>query len=514
MEHHRAATNRGPAMFGFAGFVAAAVLFAGAHLLSAFFSASSSPLTAMGSAFIDMTPPWLKDTVIAWFGTNDKLVLYLSLGVVAAVVAVFVGILARSSQASAIACIVALGIAMGWAVLSRAESGPADVVPVVVGTVLSLLVLKWLVRKATVATEAAADDPTRRAFLRGSLLMVVAAGVAAGAGQALSATRNATKALRQALQLPAAKSPVKPLDPGTQVDVAGLEPFITPNEDFYRIDTALSVPRVDPAQWSLRVHGMVEHEFTMNFDELLAADLVESYLTLTCVSNPVGGPLVGTAKWLGYPLALLLERAGPTAGADMVFSTSSDGFTASTPLEVLTDGRMALLAVGMNGEPLPLQHGFPVRMVVPGLYGYVSATKWVVDIEVTRFADNVAYWSTRGWSDDGPIKLASRVDVPREQAKVPAGEVVMGGTAWAQTRGISKVQVQIDDGEWVDAELGAEASVDTWRQWRYLWEGAPGGNHSVTVRAVDGNGEVQTAEHAPPAPDGSSGWHRVDFTVQ
>jgi DMSO/TMAO reductase YedYZ molybdopterin-dependent catalytic subunit len=258
---------------------------------------------------------------------------------------------------------------------------------------------------------------------------------------------------------------------------------------------------------------MVEEEFTLTFDELLGMDLVETWLTLTCVSNPVGGDLVGNAKWLGYPLRKVLERARPVDGADMVLSTSIDGFSASTPLAVLTDDRHALLAVGMNGEPLPLEHGYPVRMVVPGLYGFVSATKWVVDLEVTRFADKKAYWTTRGWSDHGPIKIGSRVDVPRAFARVPAGTVAIGGTAWAQQRGISGVQDRLDDGEWRDAELAAEATVDTWRQWSYQWEGAKEGTHAVTVRAIDGDGQPQTEERADPVPNGASGWQRVQFTV-
>ena len=288
--------------------------------------------------------------------------------------------------------------------------------------------------------------------------------------------------------------------------------FTTPNQDFYRIDTALSIPRIDPANWTLRIHGLVDREVSLSFDELLAEPLVETHLTLTCVSNPVGGDLVGNAKWLGLPVKTLLQRAGIQPGADMVLSTSQDGFTASTPLEALLDERMALLAVGMNGEPLPLEHGFPVRMVVPGLYGYVSATKWVVDLEVTRFADKAAYWTTRGWSERGPVKLASRIDVPRRGARVD-GPVVLGGTAWAQTRGISKVQVQIDDGPWQDAELGALASADTWRQWRYAWNEASPGTHMASVRAFDGDGVMQTGTVAEVVPDGASGWHQVEFSV-
>lgn len=329
----------------------------------------------------------------------------------------------------------------------------------------------------------------------------------------LSTARNTAIAVRQALKLPAAKTRAAPLPAGVQAPVEGVTPFVTPNTDFYRIDTALHVPVIDPSTWELRVHGMVEEEFTLGFDELLAEDLIESYVTLTCVSNVVGGNLAGNAKWLGYPLREVLARAKPTAGADMVLSTSSDGFSASTPLPILQDSRDAILAVGMNGEPLPLEHGFPVRMVVPGLYGYVSATKWVVDLEVTTFAEKAGYWTSRGWSSHGPIKTASRVEVPRALARVPAGTVAIGGSAWAQTKGISKVEVQLDDGDWQLAELAAEASVDTWRQWSFIWDGATTGTHQVRVRAYDADNERQIEEQAPPAPDGSSGWHSITFTV-
>lgn len=520
MKQQQGKGGRAKARFALIGVICAAVLFAVAQLVSAFFATASAPLVAMGAVFIDLTPAWLKDLAIATFGTNDKLALLVSLGIVAAIVAAAIGMLARRSFSAAAAAIVLLGIVIGAAVLSRPATGPADVVPTLAGVVVALLVMRPLVHLASRLEAGAAngEDATalaasRRTFVISSLFAVVGAGVVAVVGQSLAAARNVADSARAMLKLPTAKTTAPELPAGVQVEVAGMPPFVTANADFYRIDTALSVPVINPNEWSLRIHGMVEKEFTISFSELLAEPLTESYVTLTCVSNAVGGSLVGNAKWLGFPLRELLARAVPQAGADMVLSTSIDGFSASTPLEVLTDDRNALLAVGMNGEPLPLEHGFPVRMVVPGLYGFVSATKWVVDLEVTRFADKVAYWSTRGWSDHGPIKIASRVDVPRSFAKVPAGSVTMGGTAWAQTRGISGVQVQIDDGDWKDVTLGAEASLDTWRQWSYVWEGATSGNHTVAVRAIDGNGEQQTSEKADPAPNGASGWQRVQFSV-
>ena len=329
----------------------------------------------------------------------------------------------------------------------------------------------------------------------------------------MGAARSNILQARDALQLPAPAKAAPLVPAGVQSPVPGVQPWVTPNGDFYRIDTALSVPEIDVADWELRVHGMVEEEVRLTFQDLLDADLIESHVTLTCVSNPVGGNLAGNAKWLGFPLREVLKRARPKDGADMVLSTSIDGFSASTPLEVLQDDRDAMLAIGMNGEPLPLEHGYPVRMVVPGLYGFVSATKWVVDLEVTRFADSKAYWTERGWSERGPIKTMARVDVPKSFAKVPAGKVAVGGTAWAQTRGITKVEIQVDDGDWMEAELSTEASLVTWRQWSYQWDAAPG-QHYIKVRATDGTGEVQTEQRADPVPDGASGWQSVMVTVE
>ncbi|RXZ67231.1 molybdopterin-dependent oxidoreductase, partial [Agromyces albus] len=336
--------------------------------------------------------------------------------------------------------------------------------------------------------------------------------LAALGGYALQAGSRAVTAVREAITLPrAAKTASVPAS--AELGLDGLGPVITPNAEFYRIDTALAVPNVDPGGWSLRIHGMVEREVTITWDELLALPLEESVTTLACVSNEVGGSLIGNAVWLGHPIRELLARAAPTADADMVLSRSVDGFTASTPLQVLQDDRNAILAVGMNGEPLPPEHGFPVRMVVPGLYGYVSATKWVVDLEVTRFDAASAYWTDRGWSERGPIKISSRIDVPRPGQSVDAGPVVIAGVAWHQHTGISRVEVQIDDGAWADATLATAISIDTWVQWRYDWDAAAG-SHRVRVRATGADGEVQTAERQGVVPDGATGLHEVRVEVR
>jgi DMSO/TMAO reductase YedYZ molybdopterin-dependent catalytic subunit len=288
---------------------------------------------------------------------------------------------------------------------------------------------------------------------------------------------------------------------------------VSPNDDFYRIDTALQVPVIDPARWTLKITGMVQNPIQINYAELTAKPLVEHMTTLTCVSNYIGGDLAGNALWLGYPIRELLAQAKPLEGADMVLSTSDDGWTASTPLSVLTDPqREALLAVGMNGEPLPIEHGFPVRMVVPGLYGYVSATKWVTELKVTTYAKDEAYWTPLGWSARGPIKLASRIDVPR-MSTINGGTVVVAGVAWAQHTGISAVEVQVDQNAWQRAELAETVGPDTWRQWRYEWAATPG-SHTLTVRATDANGNLQTAKVAPPMPDGATGYHSIQVKVR
>ena len=302
-----------------------------------------------------------------------------------------------------------------------------------------------------------------------------------------------------------------PLPPGTSLDIKGLSPFITPNGNFYRVDTALILPQVAPQSWQLRIHGMVEREITLDFAELLRRPLIEDYITLCCVSNPVAGPYIGNAKWLGASLASLLRTARVRAGADQLLCTSTDGFTSGTPIATVLDGRDALLAVGMNGAPLPVAHGFPVRMVVPGLYGYVSATKWVTDIKVTTYRAEVAYWAQRGWSQQAPIKTECRIDVPG--SSVAAGRTPVAGVAWAQHKGIDAVHVRVDRGPWQQARLATVPGIDTWRQWVWDWDAAPG-THTIEARATDATGYTQTAAQAPPEPNGASGYPSLTISVQ
>jgi DMSO/TMAO reductase YedYZ molybdopterin-dependent catalytic subunit len=353
---------------------------------------------------------------------------------------------------------------------------------------------------------------TRRSF-QFSLVGVAALARAAAAGGRALRTRFSAASSRQAVTLPVATEPLPPAPDAVGVDIDGVSSFYTPNANFYRIDTAVEVPQVRAEEWELRIHGMVDKEIRLSYDDLLQREMVEQDITLTCVSNTVGGSLVGNARWLGTPLKALLDEAGIDPAANQIVGRSVDGWTSGFPIEALDGDRQALLAVGMNGEPLPLEHGFPARVVVAGLYGYVSATKWITELEVTTFDEFDAYWVKRGWDDRGPIKTQARIDTPRTLAKVAPGTVAIGGVAWAQTIGVSTVEVKIDDGEFAEATLADELSVNTWRLWSYSWEGATPGRHRLTVRATDANGEVQTDERADPFPNGASGWMSIFVEV-
>lgn len=351
----------------------------------------------------------------------------------------------------------------------------------------------------------------RRRLLTGAAGGAVVAVGGAVLGQALGG-RRAVDAARVRVALPRPATPAKPLPAGADLHIRGLSPFITNNRDFYRVDTALVVPQVDPNSWTLRMHGMVDRPVELTYQELLGMPLTEADVTLTCVSNEVGGEYVGNARWLGVRMAEVLRRAGLRSGADMLLSTSADGFTCGTPVDVVMDGRDALFAIAMNGEALPVAHGFPVRQVVPGLYGYVSATKWVVDIKVTRFDQDEGYWTPRGWAAKGPIKTQSRIDVPKSGDSLKAGRATIAGVAWAQHTGVDAVEVRVDRGQWRQARLAEVPGPDTWRQWSIDWD-ATAGEHTIQVRATDAAGRTQTDQEAPPPPDGATGWHTITVKV-
>ncbi|GAC1374207.1 MAG: molybdopterin-dependent oxidoreductase [Acidimicrobiales bacterium] len=504
-----------------AGIAAAAVALGVTQLVAVAFGPQADARTAVGSAVIDLTPGPVKEWAIQNFGTADKLMLsILVLGVIALVAAATAQWESRRVPVGSAAIVIA-GIVGCAAVLSRAAANAADVVPTVVGTICGVAVLRLLVSGRFTDAPAQAED-TGSAD-RGRRLSLVTLGfIGAGAlsgvgGVVLSRLLSSVSGDRNAFVLPRVKLAAPPVPPTVQPKGVALPSFVTSSADFYRIDTALSVPQLARADWQLKIHGLVDREITFRFEDLDRFEVVEKLVTLTCVSNPVGGNLISNASWTGYRIRDLLARAGVHPDADMVLSTSVDGFTAGTPVEAVTDGRDALLAVGMNGEPLPTAHGYPARLVVPGLYGYVSATKWVVDLELTRFDRAQAYWTRLGWSARGPIKTESRIDVPRDGQDVAKGPVTFGGVAWAQHRGVRTVEVRIDSpnkqGDWQPAVLGASYSNDTWRLWSFDWQATEPGPHTIAVRATDNTGVVQTPLKADPVPDGASGWHTVSFTV-
>ncbi len=493
-----------------AGVVAVGLAFAVAELTSALgvwigvLGTASSPISSLGQTFIQFTPEWLKELAIRTFGERDKQALTVGMALTLLVLAAGIGLLSRRRPRVAMAVLGALTIITSVVVLARAGSDILDLVPLLLGALAGIGFLALLTRTAT--RPESQDDPTmaRRDFLR---IIGIGALAAAAVGMLARLIPSAAEVAesRRRVTLPAVADPQSLDIDGTVLSVAGLTPFVTPNAEFYRVDTAYTVPNLTTEGWQLRVHGAVDREITIGFDDLLAMRSVERMITLTCVSNEVGGKLAGNARWQGVRIADVLRLAGPRADADCVLSTSVDGFTVTTPLAALVDGRDALLAYAMNGEPLPQEHGFPVRMVVPGLYGYVSATKWVVDLEVTSFAAATAYWTDRGWAARAPIKTASRIDLPAGFARLPAGSVAVAGMAWAQHRGIRSVQVQIDDGPWRDATLSGDVGVDVWRQWAYQWIATEPGTHTIRCRAVDGDGAVQTDQVQGVMPDGSTG---------
>ncbi len=537
-------TSRTRTLLGAAAGLLSAAAGVGASLVvSAFVRGAPTPITAVGSRVIDATPAAVKDWAIRTLGVYDKLFLLSGIFTVLALLACATGIVAWRSRPLALGITAALGlVGLAAAYADRTElAGLGRLAPALAALVVSVGMLAWftagwsgapaltgdddLTRPAELANHPMADHPMaksgaraenpapagfdRRAFLAAAVVSGAVATTGFGAARLFD---NAGTRSRSATKLPPPTSAAAPLAAGASLSVAGITPYLTANKDFYRIDTALMVPQVPAAKWTLKIHGLVDNEIELTFADLLDMPLIERRVTLTCVSNEVGGEYVGNATWLGVRIADLLEQVGVSADADAVKSTAVDGFTIGTPLAALTDGRDAMIAIGMNGEPLPLDHGFPARMVVPGLYGYVSATKWLVDMEVTRFEDFTAYWTDRGWAAEAPIKTMSRIDVPAGFAEVKAGKVAVAGVAWAQHTGIKAVDVRLDDGDWQPARLATEDTVDTWRQWVYAWDATPG-PHTLQVRATDTTGYTQTGRQAPPAPDGATGWHSVEVTV-
>jgi DMSO/TMAO reductase YedYZ molybdopterin-dependent catalytic subunit len=493
-----------------AGAVAGTAALGVAELLAGVLPGGASPVIAIGDLVIALQPPGAKQFVVDLFGEADKLLLNLVVVAVAVALAAGLGVVSRRSPGMARLGFAAFGIVALAAALRDPLAEPITSLAVVAAAiVVAITVLQALLRRAV---PPAAEMPAwgRRRFL-GTSLGVVALAATSGVAGRLLLDRGRLNAIPQVGSIPEPSSTVPPVPSGAALDVEGVTPLVTPTEDFYRIDTALLVPRPNLSTWRLRVRGMVSHPFELTYDELVAMPLHEQYVTIACVSNEVGGHLVGNALWRGVRLKELLARAGVDPGATQIVGRSVDGFTVGFPtVWALDEAREPLVAVGMNGEPLPPDHGFPARLIVPGLYGYVSATKWLAEIELTTLDAFDAYWVPLGWAKQAPILTQSRIDTPR--SNVAAGTVPVAGVAWAPDRGISAVEIRIDGGAWQAAELSTPISDATWVQWLYRWEATPG-DHRLEVRATDGRGEVQAEERTPPAPDGARGYHSVRVSV-
>jgi DMSO/TMAO reductase YedYZ molybdopterin-dependent catalytic subunit len=527
-----------------AGVLAAGAGLGAGQFVAGLTGASGSPVVVVGELQIDFTPPWLKNFAITEFGSDDKLVLVSGILVVLAIFAAAIGAAATRRMAYGMAGLAVFAVVGLTAAATRPTATFASLLPTLAATASAAAVLLVLIPLTGPATaRGGTDKPVpetgplsppdlpsagalragppppaaleregsrRRSFLAAS---AATAGIAVGAGLVgrLLTEQNSVASAQKSVRIPRPSVATQPLPAGTDLHIPGLTPFVTSDADFYRVDTALVLPQVSPSSWQLRIHGMVNREITLTFEDLIKRPLIEDYITLCCVSNPVGGPYIGNAKWLGASLAAVLREAGIKAGADQLLCTSVDGFTSGTPVQTVMDGRDALLAVAMNGQPLPVAHGFPARMVVPGLYGYVSATKWVTDINVTTFAGNYAFWAQRGWSQQAPIKTECRIDVPN-LSPVKAGTTAVAGVAWAQHKGIEAVQVRVDGGPWQEAQLAAVPGIDSWRQWVWDWNATPG-RHLLEARATDKTGYTQTSVQAQPEPNGASGYPAVSVTV-
>ncbi len=496
-----------------AGVVSAALGLGVAQVVAGFSRTLRSPVIAVGDRVVDLVPAAMKDIAISLFGTNDKIALLVGIAATLIVYAAIVGVLALRRRLAIGLIGVGLFAIVGAlaAVNDRAGAPWWAALPTLIGAAVvggSIVVFDRAARSEPVV-RGMEHPSSRRRFFATAGVLTAGAGVAALIGRSLDGRFSASGS-RAALELPLPTNTLPPVPVTAQAENAAS--FITSNADFYRIDTALVVPQVPAETWSMRVTGMVDRELTITYADLLDRELIERDITLTCVSNTIGGELMGTARWLGARLDDLLAEVGIDPEATQIVGRSVDGYTCGFPVAAL-DGRDALIAVGMNGEPLPLEHGFPARLIVPGLYGYVSATKWLSEIELTTFDSFDHYWVPRGYAVEAPIKLQSRIDAPRGLDRIPAGPFVIGGVAWAQTIGIDAVELSIDEGPWMSAELADEVNDVTWRQWSLSWDATPG-RHSITVRAKDRKGSIQTADRSEPLPDGASGHHTVVVLVE
>lgn len=513
------------------GLLSAAAALAAGELVASFAAPKPGPVIAVANRVVDNAPNWFVELGKSVFGLADKPALVLGTVIISLLIGIAVGLLSKTRPAVAFAAFSVFGLFGFLAIGVDAQGGWGLAVFAAVVSIIVGIASMFLMFSATLESEGAqlglrpktpvpatVESPTdpavsRRRFLNWSGLVGAGAIGAGVLSRDIRARSSASKA-RAEVELAATSTPefeevVAVAADGPVASTPGITPLVIDNDSFYRIDTALTTPQIDPANWSMTIRGMVDNEITYTYDELLERAKTVAPVTLSCVSNQVGGDLVGNAVWQGVPLTELLDEAGVQAGATQIASRSVDGWNCGFPTEAAYDGRTALVAVGMNGEPLPLRHGFPARLVISGLYGYVSATKWLKEIELTTIEDFNGYWIPRGWSKLGPVKTQSRIDTPRHTEQVATGtEVPIAGVAWAPNSGITKVEVQVGDGPWMEATLGESLGPDAWVQWMVPWT-AIAGRHVVQVRATDASGVTQTEQPTPPAPNGASGWHRI-----
>lgn len=496
-----------------AGLVAALAAVGVGHGVAGLVNPVASPLFAVGSTLIDAAPTPAKEFAVRTFGTNDKPILLASIGAVLLVFAAILGLIAWRHRRIALAGISLLGVVGIATAVTRGSL--VDAVPSLIAGIVGVLALSWLsTRRIQRAVGPSTAGGSRRGFLMALGVTTAVAALGGVGGIVLGRVREAASAARRVVGLPAPASAAAAIPAAAQLDVAGITPFTTPTEEFYRVDIALVTPRVNVESWSLSIDGMVDNPITLTYDDLLQMPMIERNITLTCVSNEVGGSYVGSTRWLGVPISEIIKRVGVQPGVEQAYSYSSDsGYTCSTPFQALNDGRDAMIVVGMNGEVLNDTHGFPARMLVPGLFGFVSATKWLERIEFTTYAARSAYWTDRKWATDSPILTQSRIDVPKSLSTLAKDKPVIAGVAWAQHRGIEKVEVRIDEGPWQEAKLALDAGVDLWRQWSFVYDG-PAGLHSAQVRATDATGQTQPEERTKVFPSGARGWHQIQFTSE
>jgi len=494
-----------------AGLMAGGAGLATSYAVANVLAIRDSPVVAVAELLIRVTPGALVEWAIGTLGDQDKPLLVGGIFVFLALVFAWAGRIAARVWWLAVLLLGTLAAVGVAAVAIQEAPSPVVYLPIAVGFVTWVLVLGLLTDRLRAAESAEPEVPTgRRGFLIGAAAVAVISVGLGALGRIFGGGRREVEASRRLLRITGVTEPQVP--PEARIGLAGVSPWATPEEEFYLIHTAIALPTIEPEDWRLRIHGLVDREVTVSYQDLIARKRTEAWVTLNCVSNTIGGDLIGNAWWSGVSLADLLDEAGVSADADALLQTSDDGWTCGTPLSVVMDGRDAMLAVAMNGRPLPIEHGFPVRTLVPGLYGFVSATKWVVDIEVTRFDRFEAYWTGKGWAEQAPVRLGSRVDVPRSGQEVPAGEVPVGGVAWQQHVGIDGVEVSVDGGDWQSVDIAAPPTVDTWVQWAGTVSVEPG-DHLLRVRAIGADGQVQTGVERDPVPDGVTGWHDVEFTA-